>query len=223
MKSGNLRRATCLMVASCLLAPPQAGAAPQAQATLGELNRQLRLGDVVFIHVTPRPFKEISRVTRSWVNHVGIVTRVDGGEARIAESTFPFSRMTSLSAFAARSEGGRLAVARLPRPLSNTETHALAAATRTRLGIRYDTGFDLHSRGQYCSRFVHEILRDATGEAVGEVETFQALLARNPEAGLGFWRLWFLGRIPWQRQTVTPASLYRSTRLLPVFDGKVLP
>jgi len=37
------------------------------------------------------------------------------------------------------------------------------------------TGFDLHSPGQFCSRFVREVLLEATGVEVGEVETFGAL------------------------------------------------
>jgi len=88
--------------------------------------------------------------------------------------------------------------------------------------VFYDTGFDLNSRGQYCSRFVREVLAEATGVTLGEVETFGALLARNPDASLAFWRFWFFGRIPWDRQTVTPASLYRSDRLRPIFDGYVV-
>jgi hypothetical protein len=66
------------------------------------------------------------------------------------------------------------------------------------------------------------VLAEATGVTLGEVETFGALLARNPDASLAFWRFWFFGRIPWDRQTVTPASLYRSDRLHPIFDGYVV-
>ena len=29
----------------------------------------------------------------------------------------------------------------------------------------------------------------------------------DPEADTGFWRAWYFGFIPWQRETVTPASL----------------
>jgi hypothetical protein len=99
------------------------------------------------------------------------------------------------------------------------ELHQLAAR---REGIFYDTGFDLHSRRQFCSRFVHEVIEEATGVRVGEVETFSQLLAKQPDANVRFWRFWYFGHIPWSRETVTPASLLHSPALGIVFDGRVV-
>lgn len=179
----------------------------------------LNVGDVVFIRVAARPFLEVAVATDSWTNHVGIVIDTAGDEPLIAESTFPLSRTTKLSKFAARSEGGRLAIARLKAPLKPEQRQQLVAAAERRTGIFYDTGFDLHSRCQFCSRYVREVIEEATGIRVGEVETFATLLTRRPQTDLGFWRVWYFGQIPWQRETVTPASLLRSPELVPVFDG----
>jgi len=55
------------------------------------------------------------------------------------------------------------------------------------------------------------------GQKLGGV----ALLRHNPHADLRLWRSWYFGRIPWERTTVTPASLYRSPALSVVFDGVV--
>ena len=159
------------------------------------------------------------RRLRAGVNHVGIVTDVSGAEPVIAESAFPVSRTTVLSRFVARSKGGRVAVARLPQGLNDAQRQALVRASQRRMGIFYDTGFNLKSRREFCSRFVREVLIDATGIAVGEPESFRTLLARNPDTQLGFWRVWYFGNIPWDRQTVTPASLYHSDKLQRVFDG----
>ncbi|HTY98853.1 MAG TPA: YebB family permuted papain-like enzyme [Rhodocyclaceae bacterium] len=220
MKSNLLRWIPALMLAACL------GSAALAETavpppTAAELGRSLQVGDVVFIQVRPYPFRRVSQATQSWVNHVGIVADISGSEPLVAESTFPLSRLTPLARFVARSEAGRVAVARLDRPLTDEQGRKVLAASRERLGVHYDTGFDLHSRGQFCSRFVREVLGQATGVEVGEVETFRALLTQNPDTDLSFWRLWFLGSIPWQRETVTPASLLRSGRLHRVFDGHV--
>jgi hypothetical protein len=47
----------------------------------------------------------------------------------------------------------------------------------------------------------------AIGIDVGRVQTFQELFNDNPSAiYLSFWRMWFLGFIPWQRKTITPAT-----------------
>jgi Permuted papain-like amidase enzyme, YaeF/YiiX, C92 family len=183
----------------------------------------LRVGDVVFIRIDAKPFREVAQATRSWTNHVGVVVDTSGTEPLIAESKFPFSRTTLLSAFVARSEGGRVAVSRLHAPLSAEQERAIALAAEQRVGVFYDTGFNLHSPRQFCSRYVREVLAEATGIHVGEVETFETLFANNPQANLGFWRLWYFGRIPWSRETVTPESVRRSTALVAVFDGIATP
>ena len=88
-----------------------------------------------------------------------------------------------------------------------------------RMGILYDTGFNLHSKRQFCSRYVHEILKDATGTEVGEVETLRSLFTKNPKAHISFWRFWYFFTIPWDRETITPASVYNDRQLQTVFEG----
>ena len=51
------------------------------------------------------------------------------------------------------------------------------------------------------------------------VETFQALLKSAPAADVGFWRVWYFGSIPWQRETATPASVLHTPGLQTIFDG----
>lgn len=200
-----------------LAAPsPAAGADADAWPAIAT---DLRVGDVVFIRVPFRPFREVAAATGSWTNHVGIVVDVNGAEPVVAESTFPLSRTTPLSRFVARSEGGRVAVSRLDGELSAAQQQRVRGAAEQRQRVLYDTGFDLHSSRQFCSRFVREVLIDALGVSVGQVETFAELLSRRPDTGLGFWKAWFLGSIPWERDTVTPASLLASAALRPVFDG----
>jgi hypothetical protein len=195
--------------------------APLPSISQAALASRLQVGDIVFIRVTALPFRKVSETTESWTNHVGIVVATDGAEPILAESTFPLSKRGGLARFLARSEGGRVEVSRLNSPLSATQKKALILAAQKRMGIFYDTGFDLHSSRQFCSRFVHEVVQDATGIEVGQVETFNAMLARNPDTELGFWRAWYFGRIPWQRETVTPASVMNSPQLHTVFDGYV--
>lgn len=185
------------------------------------LAKQLAVGDIVFIRVAVLPFEKISSTTRSWTNHVGIVVDTSGKEPLIAESRFPLSGTTTWSRFVARSKGGRVAVRRLGFTLDAQQAARLRAAAAARSGILYDTGFDLHSRRQFCSRYVREVVKEATGVALGRIENFSALLADNPQADLGFWRIWYFGYIPWQRETVTPASLLDDAKLIRVFDGYV--
>jgi len=194
---------------------------PQAQMNISDLGQKLEVGDVVFIRIPSRLFAKVSDTTSSWTNHVGIVSDVSGAEPVIAESRVPFSGETTWSRFVKRSDHGRVAVSRLPAALDQQQQSKLKQAVASRRGILYDTGFDLHSPRQFCSRYVREVLNDVAGVELGEVENFATLLSRNPQADQTFWRVWYFGSIPWQRETVTPASLLRDDKMQLVFDGRV--
>ncbi|MEI6714845.1 MAG: YebB family permuted papain-like enzyme [Verrucomicrobiota bacterium] len=191
------------------------------QLSIEDLESELRVGDVIFIQSIPLPFRQVSLVTGCWCNHVGIIESVEDGKAVVAESTFPFSRRTQFSSFVKRSCGGRVAVSRLRAPFGVIEQLALRRAIQQRMGVVYDTGFNLNSRRQFCSRFVREVLDEATGIKIGEIDTFAQLLDRQSGINLGFWRAWYFGRIPWQRLTVTPASVLQSPHLHLIFDGVI--
>jgi hypothetical protein len=200
-------------------APGAAAATVPAAATLARLAGSLQVGDIVFIRIGAYPFRKVADATGTWTNHVGIVLDVSGAESEIGESRFPFSGRTTLRRFVARSAGGRVAVLRLPVPLSADQQAAIVAAAAQREHVFYDTGFDAHSQRQFCSRYVREVLQQGADVTVGRVETFQALLASAPDADVGFWRAWYFGSIPWQRETVTPASVLRTPGLQTIFDG----
>lgn len=177
------------------------------------------VGDVIFIRVGARPFREIASATNSWTNHLGVVLSVDGAEPLIGESRFPLSGTTTFSRFIARSEDKRYAIARLRHALTPDQQHALRTAAQRRASVLYDTGFNLRSKRQYCSRYVREVLAEATGVEVGEIQSFSELLEQQPGVNLKFWKAWYFGAIPWQRKTVTPASLLRSAEMPLVFDS----
>jgi len=202
-------------------AQPQNQAEPASHASMRNLGTQLEVGDVVFIRIPSQPFTTVANTTSSWTNHVGIVSDVSGVEPVIAESRVPFSGNTTWSRFVGRSDAGRVAVARLSKPLDEGQKIKVRQAVEARRGILYDTGFDLHSKRQFCSRYVREVLEIAAGVNLGEVENFDTLLERNPQANQTFWRMWYFGKIPWQRETVTPASLLRDDRMNVYFDGYV--
>jgi hypothetical protein len=214
-------RALCLSALIILTATSSAQAVPTQTSTLDALGKQLQVGDVVFIRIPSQPFTKVADSTSSWTNHVGIVTDIQGDEPLIAESRVPLSGETTWTKFMKRSDSGRVAITRLPHALDSQQQTKLRLGVAARRGILYDTGFDLHSNRQFCSRYVREVLNEATGVEIGEIENFATLLSRNPQADQKFWKTWYFGHIPWQRETVTPASLLRDEKLQMVFDGAV--
>ena len=97
----------------------------------------------------------------------------------------------------------------------------MLAFADSQLGRLYSLGFDLKARKTFCSKFVHDVVFASTRQSIGVVETFDHLLHRNPHAPLVFWRTWFLGFIPWQRTTITPASELESPLLTTITQHHV--
>jgi len=157
-----------------------------------------------------------------------VVVDATPGAEIVAESTVPFTRLTPFARFVAKSANGAHAVRRLPRDLSEEDQAQIWVAAWRRLGRLYHLGFDLDSRRQFCSKFVHEVYFEALDIRLGRVETFQELIAARPETSTRFWRLWFFGFIPWERRTVTPASQYHDPQFITVLlhapdEGLTLP
>jgi hypothetical protein len=179
----------------------------------------LQVGDLVFIRIANFLYRRVADATNSWTSHVGMLCHRDGDEWLVAESAVPRSRYYSLSGFVRRSAGGQCAIKRFQSPLDAADQRRLQEAAARRMGQWYHLGFDFDSRRQFCSKFVYEVYREALGVEVGTIESFRSLLERNPTYPLTFWKCWFLGRIPWQRRTVTPGSQYECELLQSVCES----
>ncbi len=176
-------------------------------------------GDIVFTCIGARLFGQISAASQCWSNHVGIIIGHDGEDYLVAESRVPLSTVTTLARFIQRSTDQLYAVRRLTGGLTTEQKLALVEKVPGRLLKLYHTGFKYDSARQFCSKFVFDIYKEALCIPVGEIETFENLLHRNPNAKLAFWKFWFLGSIPWNRKTVTPASLWHHPSLDLIFNS----
>lgn len=176
--------------------------------------KQYETGDIIFTCIGAALFGQISTASQCWSNHVGIIIGHNGEDYLVAESRVPLSTVTTLSLFIQRSVEGRYAVRRLHGGLTVEQKLAIMEQVPARLNKFYHTGFEYESSRQFCSKFVFDIYKEALSIPIGDVETFEQLLRSNPNAKLTFWKLWFLGSIPWERKTVTPASLWQHPNLI---------
>jgi len=172
-----------------------------------------QVGDIVFTRIGGPIFSRVASTTLSWTSHVGIIVDYRKGDWIVAESGIPFVRKTPLRTFLARSVNQEFSIRRLRTEPTDEQKRALLRFADSQLGKPYSLGFDLGTRNTFCSKFVHDAVYASTRQSLGEVETFDHLLHRNPDTPLGFWRAWFLGSIPWQRTTITPASELQSPLL----------
>lgn len=174
---------------------------------------EYEVGDIVFTSIGTELFRQIASASLCWSNHVGMIIGHDGDDYLIAESRVPLSTTTTLSRFIARSADKRYSVRRFAQTLTQDQKNALVAQVPARLNKFYHTGFNYDSPRQFCSKFVFDIYQSALSVQIGEIETFEELLTKNPNAKLNFWKFWFIGQIPWERTTVTPASLWNHPEL----------
>jgi hypothetical protein len=179
------------------------------------------VGDIVFVRIGGPVFSRVADTTQSWVSHVGMIVDYKNGDWIVAESGVPFVRRTPLRRFLDRSEGQKFSIRRLKTEPTEEQRHAILMFADSQMGKSYSLGFDLESQKTFCSKFVHDAVYEGTHQSVGEVETFDHLLRSNPDAPLRFWRAWFLGFIPWQRATITPASELASPLLRLVIENNV--
>lgn len=179
----------------------------------------VREGDVIFSRIPNALYRRICAATGSPTSHVGILFRNPNGEWVVAESKVPCVRYSSLDNFLRRSANGWHVVRRLKRPLTPNDVASLRRECDGHIGTLYHTGFRYESARMFCSKFVHEVFRNALNARVGQLETFAQLLQRHPGTALSFWRWWFFGRIPWNRITVTPASQLEDPALVTIWES----
>lgn len=170
-----------------------------------QVTAQLKQGDILFISIDAFLYKQVARGTGSWCSHVGFVVK-ERGQWLVLESKVPKVAATPLREFLARTCNSEVALRRLRQPLTGSDIGRLKKAAAEREGGWYHLGFNYDSARQFCSKFVYQVFQQALGVELGEVQTLRQLLDQNPQASVGFWRVWYLGFIPWQRRTVTPAS-----------------
>jgi hypothetical protein len=178
-------------------------------------------GDVVFTSNHNYLFRRVERDTMTWTSHTGQVFKNDRNEWVIYESTWPKSKITPLCEFMQRSYEDRAEIKRLSSGLTTSQIRIMKMAATRQLGLSYDQGFDYDDKKtSFCSKFIFNNY-SAIGIDIGQLHTFQALLDENPDMDISFWKVWYLGRIPYTRTTITPGDLIRDNKFSTVFKYNI--
>jgi hypothetical protein len=166
---------------------------------------KLKEGDIIFISIPNFLYRAIEKGTDSQTSHVGILLKINE-KWMVAESKVPLSGLSKLDDFIERSNNSWFAIRRFNEGLSKGQVKAIKVACEARFGVLYDFSFNFNSTKLFCSKFVYEVFEEACNIEVGTLESFNTLINNNPKASTRFWRLWFLGFIPYTNLTVTPQS-----------------
>lgn len=172
----------------------------------------LKVGDVIFIEASNYIFQRVSIAQGGWQNHVGIVVE-EKGELVVAESTIPWVRTTSICKFNYKSKDLKFSVKRVYRELLMSEEKGLYLLAKDLKKTLYDLGFDFASNRMYCSKFVRHLVKEIMGIELGTKQKLAELYKNQEDSEVAFWTVWYGGKIPWERVTVTPKSLYDDSQL----------
>lgn len=192
------------------------GTRDQAVARLVGL---LQSGDLIFIERRGWFYRQIARATDSWTSQVGLALRDEDGRWFVYEGGVPLVRRVSLEAFIGRTRGNRFAVRRLVPAPTKAQVSELRRAAEREVGRFNGLRFDFDSCQMFGPKLVRKVYSKALGRKPGKVETLADLAGRASPGALRFWRIWYLGAIPWQRRTMTPHSLYTDPGMETVFES----
>lgn len=185
-------------------------------------SEKLDEGDLIFIAARFALFEKVARASNSWASHVGIVFQDAGGQWTVYESKISPGRVTPLCTFLGRAGKGQTAIARLKKKPGRERMGAVKAwASNPANHLPYDLGFEFNEPGSsFCSKFVHHAYQ-AAGVSLGKTQTLQELLdafegsSEERDSLVRFFKLYMLRlNFPWQRVTLTPASVMRDPKLV---------
>lgn len=186
---------------------------------LRRMNQVLQAGDLIFIERRGWFYRHIARATGSWASQVGLCLCDANGRWVVYEGAVPMVRRVDLETFIRRTRGNRFAIRRLIPPPTPDQLLLLTVAADQRVGRYNGYGFDFDSKQLFGPKLIHEVFSAVFGRGPGQVISIADLRGQVPRRTLWFWRVWYLGAIPWQRRTMTPHSLYTDPGLETVFES----
>ncbi|RQR36197.1 hypothetical protein DIE23_08335 [Burkholderia sp. Bp9143] len=127
-------------------------------ATVRTLAASAHVGDLVFIRVPGGASRDAAGDAGAWAARFGIVVDTSGDEPLIAEPAFARTKLTPLSRFVARADGGRIALARrvaAPTADAQRNVHALA---EQRIDALLCGRFNLLSQRGFCEHYASDVL-----------------------------------------------------------------
>ncbi|KAG8154290.1 YiiX/YebB-like N1pC/P60 family cysteine hydrolase [Burkholderia catarinensis] len=130
-------------------------------ATVRTLAASAHVGDLVFIRIpasTPRDAAGKTGPEGAWANRFGIVVDTSGDEPVIAEPALAWTKLTPLSRFVARTDGGRIALARrVAAPTADAQRRVHATAEQ-RIDTLLGNRFNLRARRGFCAQYASDVL-----------------------------------------------------------------
>ena len=173
----------------------------------------LETGDLVFQSSSSRQAAGIEQATGSPYSHVGIIKQTESGPV-VIEAVEPV-RSTPWRTWWRRGRQHRVTVLRV-HDLPPADAKAAVTAAESYLGRHYDAQFDWDDQRIYCSELIEKAFQRGVHLTLGHMQKLGTLRLAGLEGPL---RERFGGRVPLDREIITPAGLAADPRLDLVFSS----
>lgn len=191
-------------------------AARQATAAVAPLVATLHEGDLIFHTSQSAQSRAIQLATHSPYSHCGLLYK-RGGEWQVFEAVQPV-KLTPLSSWVARGQGGHFVVKRLRDAATALTPAALArlrAAGQPLLGRDYDLAFNWSDEQIYCSELIWKVYDRGLHRQLGQLQQLRDFDLTNPAVRAKL-RERYGDRMPLDEPVISPARVFASRELVTV-------
>ncbi len=188
----------------------------QATAAVAPLAATLHEGDLIFHTSQSAQSRAIQLATHSPYSHCGLLYK-SGGEWQVFEAVQPV-KLTPLSRWVARGQGGHFVVKRLRDAATALTPAALArlrAAGQPMLGRDYDLAFNWSDEQIYCSEFIWKVYDRGLHRQLGQLQQLRDFDLTNPAVQAKL-RERYGDRLPLDEPVISPARVFANRELVPV-------
>ncbi|SEV95602.1 Permuted papain-like amidase enzyme, YaeF/YiiX, C92 family [Chitinophaga sp. YR573] len=176
-------------------------------------HHKIKDGDIIFQTSLSGQSKAIQLATHSKYSHCGIVYK-KGNELFVFEAVEPV-KLTPLSKWIARGEGGKFEIRRLKNReqiLTPAVLEKMKQVENRFAGKHYDIYFDWSDDNIYCSELVWKVYKEATGLEIGQLEKLRNF-DLSSEAVKQKMKERYGDHIPLDENVISPVSIYNSELL----------
>lgn len=187
----------------------------------GKTNGKVLLqdGDIIFHISKSSQSKAIQLATKSRYSHVGMVLKKKNG-LYVVEAIKKVS-LTPLDRWIKRGVKGHFVVKRLKdseKLLTKQKVKSMHKAASKYVGKPYDYFFGWSDSHIYCSELVWKIYKEVLNIDVGKLELFRDFDFSHPAVKKKL-KERYKGKLPLQEKVISPASMFKSSRLKTVMSG----
>ncbi len=188
----------------------------QATVAVAPLVPTLHEGDLIFHTSQSAQSRAIQLATHSPYSHCGLLYK-SGGEWQVFEAVQPV-KLTPLSRWVARGQGGHFVVKRLRDAATALTPAALArlrAAGQPLLGRDYDLAFSWSDRQIYCSELIWKVYDRGLHRQLGQLQQLRDFDLTSPAVRAKL-RERYGDKLPLDEPVISPASVFSSAELVTV-------